>query len=556
CVQGACACPAGQAFCGVECVDVQSDAAHCGSCENACSTGQTCKGGSCACPDGQMACGDACVDVQSDVQHCGTCDNACTLGKVCSAGSCIDGGGALLDDGCAGPAQNLTIEEIAVYQTVKVPVMREGEEVPAGERNADVVAGRESLFRIFVKPGTGFSARQLSARVHIETDGVTETYFSDKKPTISGASSDDEPDSTFQVFVPGDALQSSSQYSVEVVECGGGSGSGSVLRPRFPETGGIALRAVNTGVLKIAFVPIESNSSRPDTSEAALEPYRAMLLATYPITDVEMTVLGPMNTGYPINWPGVLDDLRAKRQSDGPPNDVYYYGLLKPTGTLREFCGGGCTTGIGYVPGRLSSGAQRVAVGIGFSDRASAETLAHEVAHNHGRLHAPCGNPDGADNNFPYSGGAVGVWGFDFRAKALIPPDRTDLMGYCNNKWLSDYTYQALVKSVQQVSGTASSVLQASGISAPWLVLLVDEQGSRWGHPIDEAVPPAGDPEAAEVLDASGQPIQTVTVYRTAISDMEAYSIEVPVPEPGWHSIRVAGAPVHPFSAPRGVVSP
>lgn len=543
CVNGICACPEGEEFCGVVCADVSRDANHCGRCDNPCPSGGTCEGRTCTCPEGRQACGDTCVDTSNDREHCGMCDKACSPTERCQNGMCVDGGGALLDDGCEGPAQNLEIEQIAVYQTVKIPLMQGGEAVSAEERKADVVAKREALFRVFVKPGSGFTPRQLSARVHIETDGMTETFFSDQKPTISGASTDEKLDSTFQVYVPRDKLLSSSLYSVEVVECGGATANGSVLRPRFPATGRLALGAVDTGVLKIAFVPIEANSSRPDTSETALEPYRAMLLATYPVTDVQMTVVEGMRTSYPINWPGVLDDVRARRQADRPASDVYYYGLLKPTGTLREFCGGGCTTGIGYVPSGVgqNSASARVAVGIGFSDRVSAETLAHEVAHNHGRLHAPCGNPDGPDRNYPYSGGAVGVWGFDFRGKTLVAPDRTDLMGYCNNKWLSDYTYDALLARVTAVSAARSAYYPAD-LAQPWNVLLLDENGPRWGEPITEPDVPAGEPEPAEILDVYGRVIAIETVFRTEISDIGAFSFEVPAPKPGWHSIRVVGA--------------
>jgi hypothetical protein len=53
---------------------------------------------------------------------------------------------------------------------------------------------------------------------------------------------------------------------------------------------------------------------------------------------------------------------------------------------------------------------------------------------------------------------------------------------------------------------------------------------------------PAGVAEAAEVLDASGQVIEMTTVYRAEISDIGAFSFEVPVPELGWASVRVAGA--------------
>ncbi len=144
CKDGACACGCAPGFvaCGEDCADLQSDVAHCGSCENACTApgvavaqcaggqcavvtceagkvdldadfstgcecevseeicngkdddcdGQTdeqpeaacpgggdCIAGQCACPEGLLWCDGACVDVSTSMQHCGACDNPCTV---------------------------------------------------------------------------------------------------------------------------------------------------------------------------------------------------------------------------------------------------------------------------------------------------------------------------------------------------------------------------------------------------------------------------------------------------------------------------------------------
>ena len=71
---------------------------------------------------------------------------------------------------------------------------------------------------------------------------------------------------------------------------------------------------------------------------------------------------------------------------------------------------------------------------------------AHEWGHNWGRQHAPCGAPGNPDPNYPYAGGVIGVYGFDVAARPVKPPTTfTDLMGYCNNEWISDYTYKGVL---------------------------------------------------------------------------------------------------------------
>lgn len=547
CQGGTCACAPGKQACGQTCVDLQTDNANCGSCGKACTSGSTCVAGQCACAMGQTLCGEACADLQTSAQNCGACGKSCGLGQSCVAGACSSGGGGnLLEDGCQGLAQGVSVEEVSVYQTVKIPIVEDGAAVNGDDRNADVVAGRDALFRIFVSVGSGFTARSMSARLFLENAGTVTTLYSDEKPMISKSSAEEELGTTFQIEVPKEAIKPDTRFAVEVVECGG-TGSGGMQSPRFPDSEGAALGAVETGPLKIHFVPIKVNSLVPETTEQALAPYKEYFLATYPITDVIFEV-GEELQASSANWTAMLDSVRSRRQSDRPAADVYYYGLVKPRATLREYCMQSCTTGIGYVPQGSSNqqSGQRVAVGIAFSDKVSSETMLHEVGHNHGRLHTNCGGPDSPDPNYPYARGEVGVYGFDSRSQTILGTDRTDIMGYCNNKWFSDYTYQALLERGRTVN-SVQSVVVAPGALSKFRVLLVDSGTAWWGHPIDEPSLPAGVAEEAEIFDANGQPIATATVYRTPIADADAYSFEVPLPEAGWYAVRVDGAPLLAF---------
>jgi hypothetical protein len=74
--------------CGGICVDLSSDAAHCGSCNKACPTGGSCVASACVCPSGTSDCGTSCANTQTDANHCGACNNKCNTGASCSAGKC------------------------------------------------------------------------------------------------------------------------------------------------------------------------------------------------------------------------------------------------------------------------------------------------------------------------------------------------------------------------------------------------------------------------------------------------------------------------------------
>jgi hypothetical protein len=458
-------------------------------------------------------------------------------------------------DGCGqSQARSLSIREVAVYQSLKIPIARPQGLIEPGARAADVIERRDTLFRVFVDLQGGWAARTLSARVTLTSGGVTTQYY-EKKNVVVG-SSEADLNSTFQVPVPADRVLPDARYSVEVVECGQVGGSSST--PRLPAFGDAALGARRTGPLKVRIVPIVANSRQPDTSANGLAPYSALLRAMYPVHSVEMTVAASVTTPYPLNWNTMLDQIRSRRASDGAAADVYYYGLVKPTDTISQYCGGGCVAGIGYVPLSATQASVRAAVGLGFADNTSASTMAHEIGHNHGRNHAPCapGSIAGVDPAYPHPGALLGTWGFDPRNRTLFDPGRTtDIMGYCNNKWISDYTYKGLTERVAAVN-SAFALVEDPELVLDWQVMLVEPPASRWGVPFGTPASPFGAAEPAEVLDESGNVIDRITVYRTEVSDIGSFTVLVPPARSGWHAVRVNGAAPLAFSAPVTVPAP
>jgi hypothetical protein len=476
----------------------------------------------------------------------------CGATQACIAGACVEGG-STDGDGCTSNlASNLTLKQIAVYQTVKIPVMQDGAEVAAASRNASVVQGKSALFRVFVTLGSGWVARDLAARLTVTPSGGQAVQYYSKK-TISASSVENDLKTTFQVYVPSSAMAGSLRYSIEVVECS--SQSGTAGQARFPTTGDIDLGVKTMGGLKIKVIPIQFGTILPDTSPATLAIYADEMATEYPINDISITVGDTLTATSPIDWSGMLDQVRAKRTADKPAADVYYFGLVKPADTLRTYCQSSCTTGIGFVVTSATgttAGSSRAAVGVAFADKASAQTMCHEVGHNHGRNHAPCstaGTISGVDPNFPYTNGSIGSWGFDYRTQALLDPAKdTDIMGYCSNKWMSDYTYAGITTRVAAVNGVAM-IYTPDYALARWRIMLVDERGPRWGIPIPDEAPAEGDAESATIYDATGTELTHVTVYRTDIADMPAAMYMVPEPQAGWYAVSVAGATPLPFAA-------
>ena len=103
CATGRCACATGTSLCSGACVNLLTSNTNCGACGNACPTGQTCTVGRCACPTGQTACGTTCVNLLTDSANCGRCGGACATGQTCTTGRCVCPTGTTL---CGGACVN------------------------------------------------------------------------------------------------------------------------------------------------------------------------------------------------------------------------------------------------------------------------------------------------------------------------------------------------------------------------------------------------------------------------------------------------------------------
>jgi hypothetical protein len=139
----------------------------------------------------------------------------------------------------------------------------------------------------------------------------------------------------------------------------------------------------------------------------------------------------------------------------------------------------------------------------------------HEIAHTRNRYHAEfCGAGGGVA--YPYSNGrispalsgATALYGFDITTRAIYDPNWRDVMTYCQNQWVSDFTYEGI-----------RSYITTVGLAAPASVIA-----------------------ANRFLLVAGQvdlDTNTGTLTNLNLIDQEA---ELPLPDPGDWTIALVGA--------------
>ncbi len=412
-------------------------------------------------------------------------------------------------------ATDVTITEVALFQGVKLSLMKDG---AAGKNTyASAVAGRGGLVRVYLKLGQSYTARSLTAELTLRSPDGTDT-IRQSKLTVSQNSTDSSLTSTLNFTLAAADIAAGSSFKVRIL-------NDTLITTiegapaQYPDDNSVAsFNAVASGKLRVKLVPVrydaDGSGRLPDTSAEQVERYRTAFMEQYPVTDVEVTVRDAIAWTSAIGANGsgfddVLEEMVYVRASDRPSSDVYYMGIFAPTSSFQKYCGGGCVTGLSGLVYNASDSQGRASVGVGFSGTSSADTSVHEVGHAHGREHSPCGTS--GSRNYPYANGAIGSWGYGILSKKLYSSTSySDFMGYCNPTWVSDYTYGALLTRVKAVSPLTKSFALPGG---EYRFVKINADGNlRWGRSVTLPEAPTNTPTAIRAIEGNGT-IRNVTGY-------------------------------------------
>ena len=406
-------------------------------------------------------------------------------------------------------ACGLDLVEIALFQSVSVVLMQDGVEV--AQDHAPIVPGKQAIIRVHVRRQPEWEPREVFGRVVLRS--ATGDSWYQTALTVDFDSVVDDLTTTLNMDIPARGISADTRFQVSLVEINSEAGGpGHCENATWPLGEPASLEVEPEGApIEIVLVPIRYNaddSARlPDTSPEQLERYEDAVFSVYPVQDVELSVLEPIDWDEPVQpngvgWNDLLNAVVELREEGNVAPQVYYYGLVTPTEEESDYAG---VTGLGFVPFVEDSWA-RCAVGLGYSGQTSANTMLHEIAHNHGRSHAPCGSAAGIDPNYPYPDGNIGQWGFDLLTTELkSPTDYFDFMAYCEPIWISDYTYAGLFERTMAVHALSDD--KDSFVSSqPWASL--DLLSNEPGPTLDLRVPPRGEETTVLFLDVSGNVIE------------------------------------------------
>jgi len=468
-------------------------------------------------------------------------------------------------------ADDLTVDDISVYQATRVSLLTEGAIVPEAKINAPIIAGRPALVRVFVKP-TANKRPIIQGELRVKRAGKEDLVLEDKGKQTVAELDNEVMDQTLNFNVPAEDMTADASFSFRAAKTLEGAAPADVIT--FPTDGTAVTFGAKTASkkLRVKFVPVsyeadEGVSLTPDLG--GLKALKDTLYKMYPVAEVEVTVRAPFKWSTPVKangpgWDELLSGIMQLRRADNAERDVYYVGIFTPKDSLQQFCAqGSCILGIAPQASERDVN-MRVALVLGYQSRSAGSTLAQELAHAMGRLHAPCGVTQAVDDEFPYSNGSIGVWGYDILEKKLVDPGNRyrDFMSYCGPTWTSDYTFKGIYERIEALTKQQAAIDEAAAAGKPagtgsgsgsgsgskelpqtMQSFRVTSDGAVHEGPLLDMVPGSDSGESATVAyeGAAGKVFGTAKGHVTTISGTGSRIISVPTAPAGATHARLMG---------------
>ncbi len=404
---------------------------------------------------------------------------------------------SLLLDGtqlCAPPdaeiqawVQEIPERRVSACVPVNVPPAYLTQATQSLRNPVPLVAGDPALLRVFVTAAADVDATmpQVLATFY-QNDAVVYTADIPAQATrVPDEPGEGDLSASANEEIPGSVVQPGLEMVVEI-DPDGELDPASGIGRRIPPTGRLAMNVKEVPRFDLTMVPFLWLENPDRSVLAATENLTAdddlfrMTRDILPVGDFQLDIREPVWTSVePVveNATALINEVIVIRVMDGTGG--HFMGILNTSGGLAAY------------PGHESV------------SPLDARVIAHELGHNVNLRHAPCGDPDGVDPDYPYGDGSIGAWGHDIQSSTLVGPETFDLMSYCQPGWISDYHFtKALLYRQSQEITLASVNTFSTGNLLVWGG--VNERGALELQPAFVVDAPAALPQASGPYQLTG----------------------------------------------------
>ena len=292
-----------------------------------------------------------------------------------------------------------------------------------------LVAGEAALLRVFVTADAEVDAPMPPVRATFYRDGVEvhTANIGGRTTSIPRQVNEASLLNSANAVVPGSVVMPGLEMVVEI-DPDQSLDAALDVGARLPATGRAALDVRSVPPFELTLIPLLWEE-KPDRSvltqteglSAESDLFR-MTRDLLPVREFRLKVHEPVMISLDPTGEickGIRPEMELIYAMEGAKG--HYMGIVRAAGRN--------TAGIAELGGFLSMSVLHEAV------------IAHELGHNLNLTHAPGCGAFTADPYFPTEDGSIGAWGYDFVNETLVNPGTSDLMTYCEPKWISDYSF-------------------------------------------------------------------------------------------------------------------